>query len=249
MNCKNLILSGPKEVSIFDRNICKINDLGSNFYIEENDININTREKACFEKLKLLNQYVKVTIYRSDKIQEYIKEYNLVIITEIMRIDELYEINDICRKNKIGFIYTLNLGLTGFLFNDFGDNHIINNINGEKNLIYNIFHINKNEKTYEIYLDLGEDNIFNLKDGDYVIFKQVKGLEELNDGIPRKIKSSTHNSFLIDNNDKNNNGIYESGGIIEEIKIPIKMKFSSFKDNFHTPNKNIINLRYKQKKY
>ena len=35
---KNLILSGPKEVSIYDRNICKINDLGSNFYIEENDI-------------------------------------------------------------------------------------------------------------------------------------------------------------------------------------------------------------------
>ena len=239
---KNLILSGPKEVSIYDRNICKINDLGSNFYIEENDINIKTREEACFEKLQLLNKYVKVTIYKSDVIKEYIKEYNLIIITEIMSIDDLFEINNICRNNKIGFMYTLNLGLTGFLFNDFGNNHIINNINGEKNLTYNIFHINKNEDNYEIFLDLGEGNIFNLKDGDYVIFKQIKGLEELNNLIPRKIISSTHNSFLIDNNDNNNIGKYESGGIIEEIKIPIKMKFSSFKENFNTPNKNIINL-------
>ena len=52
----------------------------------------------------------------------------------------------ICKKNKIGFIYILNLGIEGFLFNDFGDNHIINNINGDKNLIYNIFYNNKNEK-------------------------------------------------------------------------------------------------------
>lgn len=28
---KNLILTGPKEVSLYDRNICKINDLGSIF--------------------------------------------------------------------------------------------------------------------------------------------------------------------------------------------------------------------------
>ena len=239
---KNLILSGPKEVSIYDRGVCKTNDLGSNFYIEERDINVKTREKACYEKLKLLNKYVKVTIYKSDNIIEYIKEYNLIIITEIMRIDELYEINNICRNNKIGFIYTLNFGLTGFLFNDFGETHIINNINGEKNLTYNIFHINKKEKAYEIYLDITEDNLFNLKDGDYIIFKQVKGFEELNDGIPRKIISSTHNSFLIDNNDKNNIGLYESGGIIEEIKIPIQMKFSSFKENFINPNKDVINL-------
>ena len=53
---KNLILSGPKEVSIYDRGVCKTNDLGSNFYIEERDINVKTREKACYEKLKLLNK-------------------------------------------------------------------------------------------------------------------------------------------------------------------------------------------------
>ena len=35
---KNIILAGPKEVSISDKKICTINDLGSNFYLNENDV-------------------------------------------------------------------------------------------------------------------------------------------------------------------------------------------------------------------
>ena len=225
---------------IYDKNICKINDLGSNFYINEDDVNIKTREEACFKKLCSLNPYVNVTIYKGN-IKNYINKYSLIIITEVMKLDELYEINDICRKHNIGFIYALNLGLTGFVFNDFGDNHIINNINGEENLKYNIYHIDKSENIYEIFLDLRDDNTFNLKDGDYVIFKDVKGLEELNDGIPRKILSYTNNSFTIENKNKNNlNSKYINSGIIEEKKLPITKKFTSFKANVDNPNKNII---------
>jgi len=115
---KNLILTGPREVLVYDKNICKINDLGSNFYLNEDDVNKKTREEACYKKLRSLNPYVKVTKYEGN-IKNNIKKYNLIIITEIMKLDELYEINDICRNHNIGFIYALNLGLTGFLFNDF----------------------------------------------------------------------------------------------------------------------------------
>ena len=237
---KNMILTGPKELSIYDRDLCKINDLGSNFYIEENDVNTKTREEACFKKLCSLNPYVKVSIFEGD-LTNNIKKYNLIVITEIMKLENLYEINEICRNNNIGFIYTLNLGLTGFMFSDFGDKHTVKNINGEKNLKYNIHHIDKKESIYEIFLELRGDDSFSLKNGDYVIFKDVKGLEELNDDIPKKIISFTHDSFTIENNIKNNkNNKYEYGGIIEEIKIPNIMKFSSFKDNINNPNTNLI---------
>ena len=43
---KNIILAGPKEVSISDKNICNINDLGANFYLNDNDINKKTREDS-----------------------------------------------------------------------------------------------------------------------------------------------------------------------------------------------------------
>ena len=51
----------------------------------------------------------------------------MIIITEIMDINTFFEINKNWRKNKIGFIYTLCLGLASSIFIDFGENHIIKN--------------------------------------------------------------------------------------------------------------------------
>ena len=44
-----------------------------------------------------------------------------MIISEIMELDLIKEINIKCRKKKIGFIYCLCLVLSGCLFNDFGE--------------------------------------------------------------------------------------------------------------------------------
>ena len=51
---KNIILTGTKEVSISDKNICQINDLGSNFYINENDINKKTCETEMMKLILIL---------------------------------------------------------------------------------------------------------------------------------------------------------------------------------------------------
>ena len=98
------------------------------------------KEDACLEKLALLNKYVEVLIYKGN-FREELNRFNLIIITDIMEIEEIYEINEICRQSNLCFIYTLNLGLTGFIFNDFGENLSVNDINGEKNLVYHIFNI------------------------------------------------------------------------------------------------------------
>ena len=147
---KNLILAGPKEVCISDKNLCKINDLGSNFYLTEKDVDKKTREDSCFDKLKSLNPYVKVSKFKGIYIEK-IKNFDVVIITEMMKLEELYEFDDICRKNNVYFIYTLNLGLTGYLFNDFGKNHSVYDLNGEKKLLYDIFKIEDKEDKYEIF--------------------------------------------------------------------------------------------------
>jgi len=244
--CKNLILAGPKEVSISDKNICKINDLGSNFYINEDDINKKTLEDSCYDKLKSLNPYVKVTIHKGIY-KEDIKKFDVIIITEIMKLEDLYELNNFSRKNNINFIYTLNLGLTGFLFNDFGENHSIYDYNGEKKLSYDIFSIEEKENRYEIYLNIKNDEYFELYEGNYVIFKKVKGLEFLNDLKPRKILKTNNSSFEIEKDNKLK-GKYISDGIIEEAKIPKILKFESFKDNFLKPNNNFNTIDKSKKK-
>ena len=40
---KNLILAGPKSVSIFDNTTVKIGDLSSNFFLSEDDVGKKTR--------------------------------------------------------------------------------------------------------------------------------------------------------------------------------------------------------------
>ena len=59
---KNIILNGCEEVSIYDPNIVKINDLGSNFYLSEEDVGKKRRDEACINKLSELNPYVKTSI-------------------------------------------------------------------------------------------------------------------------------------------------------------------------------------------
>ena len=243
---KNIILAGPKEVCISDKNICKVNDLGSNFFIDEKDVNNRTREESCYEKLNSLNSYVKLHIYKG-KNKEYLKHFNLVIITEITKYEDLCEMNDICRKNGIKFIYTLNLGLTGFLFNDFGDNHEIYDSNGEKKLKYNIVSIEEKRNSYEIFLDIQEDEKFDLRQDDSVIFKNVKGLEFLNDNKPKKIIKCTNSSFEIEKTNKTNDK-YISDGFVEEVKISKKMKFKAFRDNFTKLNNNFICIDTRKKK-
>ena len=246
-SAKNLILSGIQEICIYDDNICRINDLTSNFYIEDKDINRKRRDEACLQKLSNLNPYVKVSINNNKNIFQAILNYNMVIITEIMKTEILFKINETCRKNNIGFIYSGNFGLTGFLFLDFGPNHIIIDENGEENASYFIKLIIKKESTYEIYIENREEKPFNLKDGSFVIFREIKGLEGLNDGIPRKIKIISKNCVSI-KNDKNFIGDYISGGIIEEIKIPKEIKFNPLKDKFYIPYFNESPIIFDQSK-
>jgi len=128
---KNIILAGPKRVSIFDSELVKINDLGANFYLSKEDINKKRRDESCLKKLSELNPYVKCDIMEGIDILSQIKNYNILIITKILNKEQLYLLNEECRKNKVGFIYTLALGVSGFCFVDFGE-HLINDDNGEQ---------------------------------------------------------------------------------------------------------------------
>ena len=130
---KNIILAGPRSLTIYDPNIVKINDLGANFYLTKKDIENNRRrDEAVLKKLSLLNNYVKVTIMEGNNIiehliknsQDKISKYDVVLISEFLPEDEIININLICRNNKIGFIYTAELGIYGFCFVDFGDNFL-----------------------------------------------------------------------------------------------------------------------------
>ena len=250
--CKNIILAGPKNLTIFDNNTLKINDLSSNFCLEEKDVKLKKRrDESCLEYFKELNPYTNVNIldlnediFNSCEIKDenIFLNFDVVVITEILHSNVINQIENVCRKNKKGFIYGLVLGLSGFVFDDFGNEFEIKDLTGEKKEKYFIKNIYYDENIKEsiIEIDLNENNILKLKKKDFIIFDNVEGLEKLNNLNNIQIKKIISNKSFSINVNVNNLGKYKKGGILFKNFIPIKLKFENYLFRLKNPifNKN-----------
>ena len=242
---KNIILSNPNQVSIFDEEICKINDLGCNYFItNENVSNKDRRDKACLKKLAELNSTTKVVI-ENDYLNK-IKEFDVVIITEIMKSDIINKINIECHENNKGFIYTFSLGLTGFVFSDFGEKHIILDKTGREKGKFYISNITK-EKNGKMKIDLNSTER-RLNDKGYLIFKEVEGMTELNSCEPRYYEINPENDEEFFIGDTSNYNEYVGGGIIEEFYYPTEMKYQTLKENLMNPTDKMMKFDYSDNK-
>jgi len=225
---KNIVLSGVKEVKILDTNKTIINDLGNNFFLSEENIG-KQRDISSLSKLRELNPYVNVDILQDD-LEQKINDFDVIVITEIMKTEKLFSINENCHNKNVVFIYCLNLGLSCFVFCDFGETHIITDPNGKERQLYFIKNI---EKSGIITIDQRNGENFSLSDDSFVKFKEVIGINELNDGKPRKIKFISKKSFKLEEKFSYEN--YKSGGIVEEVILPEEKKYKKLKECYYIP--------------
>jgi ubiquitin-activating enzyme E1 len=210
---KNIILAGPKRVTIFDKNKSTNNDLTSNFYINEKDvIEGKRRDEASFKELAKLNPYVQLDIMKDNSIISHLKEekYDVVVISEFMPKNTIVELDNYCRENQIGFIYCAELGITGFCFVDFGNDFIVYEKSEEEP---KKFFINSITKSNPGIINLSNPiKKFDFKNGDYVVFKGIEGMEELNNCSQVKIKII--DEYNIEINDTSKFSDYISGGFM-----------------------------------
>jgi ubiquitin-activating enzyme E1 len=235
---KNLILSGPEKVILFDSNLVKLSDLGSNYFINSKNIGINRRDFASLEGLSKLNPFTVVELLNYTNISQVIENIlilnvNVIVITEIISLENLKKINNICRNNNIKFIYGAVMGLSSFIFSDFTKEHYFYTNLNNNNKTYFCKNIT-NEKIPLVTIN-DEINILSLQDGDYVIFKNLNGMEELNNNIPKKIKCNDYKSFYILEEDTSNYSKYNNGGQIHKIVKPKKYEFKSFEESIKIP--------------
>lgn len=157
----------------------------------------------------------------------FLQRFDVVVFTDIYEIDKLIHYNEMCRQKKIGFIYAGLLGLYSYIFVDFGYQFEISDTNGENINSALITGILKEEKTF---ISLLEGSLINFSVGDFIKIKEIEGIEELNDKVFEIKKISGKNSIIIDF-DSRLCGNYIRGGIIEQVKIPVKKNFESLKYN------------------
>ncbi len=232
---KNLVLSGVEKVYLFDPETVKLNDLGDNFFLNEKNIGKDRKDDSCVKELKELNTYTLVkSLNEYNEISQIFENIlnlniNVVIITKIISLDNLKKYNYICRNNNIKFIYSIIFGLCSFIFSDFGNEHYIYNNLNNNNEIYICKNIT-NEKRPLVTIDNNLKNL-SLKDEEYVIFKDLEGMEELNNDEPKKIKYNDNKSFYLENLDTTNFSKYIKGGIIHKLNLIKKIEFKSFEEN------------------
>lgn len=236
---KNLILAGPRKVTIFDENISKINDLSSNFYITEEDVKSKKRrDYASLKKLSELNNNVKVDTMEGNSIIKHLtsklgieeEKYSVVTVTQFSPKNFVVELNNFCRNNEIGFIYGTELGINGFYFVDFGDKFIVNDENNDEEK----FIINKISKSNPGKINLANSIDRKIKNNDSIIIKEIEGMTELNENESIQIKKIDNYNIEI-NKDTSNFSDYISGGYIQKAKISLEMNFSSFEQSLEVP--------------
>ena len=234
---KNIIVSGPNKVTVFDPNEVREIDLGSNFYLSEEDIG-KRRDESCILKLQKLNKYVKVDYFKENSLKDIINKivgnYNVILVSEIISINNITLIDKLCRENKICFIYSAVCGLSSFVFTDFGPDFTIYD---EYCFKKRKFFIKKIEKSREGLVEIEWNNERNPYIKDYILFKEVEGMTEINYNEKNKkifkIKPKDKSSFYIGNT--TNFSEYISGGYIEETAIPKKVSYDNFIKTFEEP--------------
>ena len=217
---KNVILANVNSVTLHDTKPTTYFDLGSHFYLSENNIGQN-RARSSQPKLAELNPSVRVTATDEELTEELIAQHNILILIETSN-ENAIRFNDFCRKKGISFIKTDVNGLAGYIFCDFGTAFTVVDTTGEQPATGIVKQITKDGRVQCL-----NDEHLGLQDGDFVTFSEVKGMVELNDR-EFQIERTTPFSFFI--KDIEGFSDYISGGIVLQVKKEKVIDFDSFEN-------------------
>ena len=216
---KNMALLGINSIDIHsNKKMDRYQKTG--MYYEYND----ELPMADFKKLNPTISIKKVNIYDEDNELnvKLLKKYNMIILTNSI-FDDAINLNRITHKLNIPFIMTGCYGLMGYIFNDWGEDFVINDVDGE------------------IYENLLIDNIegklikfkdgHNLSDGDVLIatLQYPDGSVVINEIQIKETKSP----ILIEMKENPEQEVYLYKNLIKK-KIPKNIKFKSLKQNYQS---------------
>lgn len=121
---KNLVLSGLKRITIVDNEV--VRSASEHFFMS--DMPGHQRSKCLF-KLKELNHYVKVD--HTEQVPENINEYHVIVDTRSGNLKETQKLAELANKLNKKFILAETVGVYGRIFNDFGKEFSVTDVNGE----------------------------------------------------------------------------------------------------------------------
>ena len=236
---KNVILAGVKSVTLFDPSPVEMRDLGAHFYLSPSDVG-KPRAEACASRLQELNPAVAVSVADGDEVTEGLMLKHRVACFCSgggLRFTnaQLIHYDNFCREAGIAFVKGETRGLFANIFCDLGPEFVVNDVDGEEAFSGILASIGDGT---EALVTLVDDERISFQDGDMVTFKEVKGLEVLNDGKPRRIRDVNvrKNSFVLElTPEEASSGQYLTGGVVSQVKPTKTLSFRSLASCMEDP--------------
>ncbi|KAI5479371.1 ubiquitin-activating enzyme E1 [Pseudohyphozyma bogoriensis] len=226
---KNICLAGVKSVTVSDPTPVTLPDLGTQFFLREEDLG-QRRDEASRPRLAELNAYTPVSVLPTLVLEE-LKKFTVIVLVGGTSEEQL-SLNDFTHKNGIKFIWTATAGLFGAAFTDFGEQFPVVDATGETPLAGMVVEIEEAEDAMVTCLD---ESRHGLEDGDYVRFSEVEGMDINSAGVEgaRKVTVKGPYTFTIGNTV--GLGAYKRGGWFHQVKIPKLLDFKPLRESLLAP--------------
>uniref|UniRef100_A0A3B3SSI9 E1 ubiquitin-activating enzyme n=1 Tax=Paramormyrops kingsleyae TaxID=1676925 RepID=A0A3B3SSI9_9TELE len=223
---KNIVLAGVKAVTVHDTKLCETWNLGTNFFIREEDVlSQMKRVEAVHSRIAALNPYVQVSksscVLDEGTDLSFLKKYQCVILTEASLALQK-KVNNFCHSQEppIKFISCDVFGICTRVFCDFGEAFEVSDPTGEEPKQVFVQNITQDNPGVVTCLD---NQAHGLQTGQSVVFREVYGMTELN-GACRQITVLTPYSFAI--GDTSRLRPYAHGGFFVQVKTPRTYSFA-----------------------
>ncbi|CAK4482313.1 unnamed protein product [Aphanomyces euteiches] len=234
---KNIILAGVRTVTLFDDAPSTYMDLSAQFYITEDDVKKGvSRADASLHKLAELNPYVHVTKHTGSLTPDFISKYRVVVLGNATRQYAL-EVNELCYSQNVAFIMTVSRGVFGSVFCDFGDSFVVSDTDGEQPITSMVASITTTDVVSKLLVTVTDDARHQLETGDFVTFREIQGLEALNECDPVPITVTGPYTFTIDYVGAAANVL---GGYVTQVKQPKTLHFKRLKESLVSPGEFLI---------
>uniref|UniRef100_A0A7S1TGH3 E1 ubiquitin-activating enzyme n=1 Tax=Compsopogon caeruleus TaxID=31354 RepID=A0A7S1TGH3_9RHOD len=230
---KNIVLAGVREVVILDDTPVSMPDLASQFYLSESYCGVVSRAEASWKQLSSLNPYVKISkVSGKDSLVAHLEEVAVVVsVDQPLSFDLMADAR--CRERDIKFIATSSIGLFGRIFNDFGQDFVVLDADGEECKYVMIAAVTSGSPPVVTCLD---EHRHGFQTGDFVKFSEVLGMEELNGIPPVQIVVTGPYTFTLKDIDISSFSDYIRGGVASQVKMPKKISFKSLEDSLKEPD-------------
>ena len=231
--CKNLILSGIQNIILIEDKVIDQNDLQTGFYYQTNDIG-SLRHVVLKERLLHLNPTCNITTVPFDKVEWD----NKVAILHNSNIDEATVINNLIRSFNCKFIWVHSKGVSGFVFVDALDNHLVTDLTGEL-----IDPVQIESISSDGVVSCAQHNVHDFESNDIINFSNLEGenLDFLNKEWKIDVVNKKKFKLLEFPVGSDFNFI---NGTVTMIKQPLTISHQSLVEQIKTPSINGFNVDF-----